>query len=125
MQNGVLSQVDEPNLRTYVIWVPMFRGAERDVRRATREVSDARSLHYWDGESASMRAVRATLELSGDPWDIFLLYPPGARWDGDNPPQPKFWMHQLGSPRKPQLNGPYLDPETFLARTRAVIAAPR
>jgi hypothetical protein len=122
VQNGVLSQIDDPDLRAYVIWVPMFFGAERDVPRATREVSDARSLHYWDGESASMRAVRATLKLSEDAWDIFLLYPPGVRWEGDNPPTPEFWMHQLGSDSNPRLNGPYLDPETFLTRTRAVLA---
>jgi hypothetical protein len=123
VQNGVLSRIDDPDLRAYVIWVPMFRGAERDVPRATREVADPRSLHYWDGASASMRAVRATLDLSEDAWDIFLLYPPGVRWEGDTPPKPEFWMHQLGSDSKPRVNGPYLDPATFLARTQALLTA--
>lgn len=125
MQNGVLNQIDDPGVRAYVIWVPMFRGAERDVPRATREVADTRSLHYWDGDSASMRAVRTTLGLSEDAWDVFLLYPAGARWDGEHPPRPEFWMHQLGSESKPRVNGPYLVAETFLARTRSVLPTRR
>lgn len=121
MQHGVLNQVNDPNLRAYVIWVPMFRGHERDVPGATREVSDSRALHYWDGSSASMRAVRASLELPEDAWDVFLLYRPGVIWDGSAPPRPDFWMHQLGSRSEPRLNGPYLDPAVFLERTRAAL----
>ena len=125
MQTGVLNRIDDPDLRAYVIWVPMFRGAERDVPRATREVADTRSRHYWDGSSASMRAVRATLGISEDAWDVFLLYPPGVRWEGEHPPAPDFWMHQLGSESNPRVTGPYLDTDTFLTRTRAVLAAAR
>ena len=99
----------------------MFRGMERDVASASREVADPRTLHYWDGASASMRAVRATLSLSEDAWDIFLLYPPGVKWEGAHPPAPEFWMHQLGSRSSPRLSGPYLDPAELLARTRTVL----
>jgi hypothetical protein len=70
-----------------------------------------------------MRAVRATLNLSEDARDNFLLSRPGVRGQGDPPPAPEYWMHQLGSEADPRLNGPYLDPETFLARTRAVLGA--
>ena len=121
MQTGVFDQVIDQDFRAYVVWIPMFRGHERDVPRATREVPDPRALHYWDGASASMRAVRATLGLSEDAWDIFLLYPPGVTWDGLNPPAPEFWMHQLGSADAPRVSGPYLEPATFFARTRAVL----
>lgn len=99
----------------------MFRGHERDVPNATREVADPRTLHFWDGASASTRAVRATLNLSEDAWDVFLLYRPGAKWEGDNPPVPDFWMHQLGSRDEPRLTGPYLDPAVLLARTRTAM----
>ena len=121
MQTGVLQKISDDELRAYVIWVPMFRGLERDVPRATREVADPRTRHYWDGASSSMRAVRATLGVTEDAWDVFLLYPPGTTWDGTNPPAPEFWMHQLGSRDKPRIAGPYLDPPVFLARTRDVL----
>ena len=121
MQNGVLNQISDSRLRAYVIWVPMFRGHERDVPNASREVADARSLHFWDGSSASMRAVRSTLNWNEDAWDVFLVYPPGVQWQGDNPPVPEFWMHQLGSREEPRVNGPFLEPAVLLERTRAAM----
>jgi hypothetical protein len=121
VQRGVFEKITDERFRAYVIWIPMFRGHERDVPGATREVPDPRALHYWDGGSSSMRAVRASLGLSEDAWDIFLLYPPGATWEGANPPAPDFWMHQLGSPAKPRVDGPFLEPSVFLARTEALI----
>jgi hypothetical protein len=124
VQRGVFEKVNAPEFRAYVIWVPMFRGHERDVPNATREIPDPRALHYWDGNSSSMRAVRASLGLSEDAWDIFLLYPPGASWNGTNPPAPEFWMHQLGSRAKPRVSGPYLDPAVFLQRTLALLDGP-
>lgn len=121
MQRGVFEKITGPGFRAYVVWVPMFRGHERDVSRATREVPDPRARHYWDGDSASMRAVRASLSLSEDAWDIFLLYRPGVTWDDADPPAPEFWMHQLGSPAEPRIPGPYLEPSVLLARARALV----
>jgi len=28
-------------------------------------------------------------------WDVWFLYGPDAKWEGDIPPKPLFWMHQL------------------------------
>lgn len=121
MQHGVLAQEADADLRTYVVWVPMFRGMERDVPGASTEVPDARSLHYWDGASLLVQGYRETLGLPEPAWDIFLLYDRDARWDGDKPPAPAYWMHQLGSARRPRVNGPFLDPPVLLTRTRALI----
>lgn len=123
MQRGVLNEIPDPDLRTYVVWVPMFRGMERDVPKATTEVPDARASHFWDGDSLLVKGYRETLDLSEDAWDVFLLYGPDARWDGDLPPVPDYWMHQLGSKRRPRVDGPYLDPALFLERTRQVLSA--
>jgi hypothetical protein len=30
-------------------------------------------------------------------------------------------MHQLGSPRRPRVNGPYLDAAVFLEKTRELL----
>jgi hypothetical protein len=103
----------------------MFRGQERDVPRATREMPDARAAHYWDGDSLLVKGYRETLGLDEDAWDIFLIYGPDARWEGDRPPAPDYWMHQLGSARSPRVQGPYLDADTFLRELRARLAAAR
>jgi hypothetical protein len=88
---------------------------------ATRFVPDARATHYWDGTGVTMKGYRATLGLPEDAWDIYMVYWPGVRWEGELPPKPDYWMHQLGSEREPRVNGPYLDPEVFAAQVGIVL----
>ena len=123
VQKKVLAQEANPGLRVYLLWVPMFRGMERDVPTASREMPDARVAHYWDGESVTVKGYRETLALSEDAWDIFLIYPPGATWDADIPPVPAFWMHQLGTARRPRVAGPYLNADIFRDKLREISAA--
>ena len=40
-------------------------------------------------------------------------------------PAPDYWMHQLGSSSKPRVEGPFLDAEVFLQKTRELLARPR
>jgi hypothetical protein len=120
LQDKVLAKEGDPDIRVYLAWVPMFRGMERDVPRASQTMPDPRTSHYWDGDSLLGKGYRKTLDLSEDAWDIFLLYGPDARWEGDEPPAPRFWMHQLGSARRPRLNGPYLDAKLFLQALRSI-----
>jgi hypothetical protein len=121
MQNEVMAKLADPDVRAYVVWVPMFRGAERDVPRATTELPDLRAKHYWDGDSVLVRGYRETLKFNEPAWDIFLLYGPEARWQGDRPPQPAYWMHQLMSGRTARVPGPILDGPTFLAEARRLL----
>ena len=51
--------------------------------------------HAWDPERYLGDLYSRTLGLNSIAWDVYLLYPPGVRWDGENPPHPTFWMHQL------------------------------
>lgn len=121
MQQKVLDKEGSQKLRVYLAWVPMFRGMERDVPRASRAMPDPRTSHYWDGDSLLGKGFRKTLALPEDAWDVFFLYGPDAKWDGTDPPLPDFWMHQLGSKGRPRLNGPYLDADIFLQHLQALI----
>jgi hypothetical protein len=105
-------------LKAFVIWVPMSRGMERDVPKATSEVADPRATHYWDGDGQLVKAYREVLGLNEPAWDIYLLYGPAARWDGERPPRPQYWMHQLGSKRRPRANAPFWDAAAFLDKVR-------
>jgi hypothetical protein len=124
MNGGVVRQIASGDVRVYMVWVPMLRGHESDVPKATKELPDSRALHYWDGKRLVVSGYTETLGFKEPAWDIFLLYPPGTRWDDDRPPAPAFWMHQLGSRKSPRVNGPYLDAATFLGRTRALLGRP-
>lgn len=99
----------------------MLQAEEKDVGVATRIVSDPRALHYWDGNGLTMAAFQRVLNLPGDAWDVFLLYGPGARWDGELPPKPDYWMHQLGGPEK---GAPFLDPDVFARQANQLLSNP-
>jgi hypothetical protein len=81
-------------------------------------VPDDRAAHLWDGTGASMRAFQSALGLGEEAWDVFLLYDRNARWNGDVPPQPKFWMHQLSSSL-----APHLEPEEFAKQANALLGS--
>jgi hypothetical protein len=62
---------------------------------------DPRSLatHFHDPDAAIGRQVAAALEGEGEiAWDIYLLFPAEAEWEGA-PPTPVEWVHQLGESR--------------------------
>jgi hypothetical protein len=108
-------------VRVYVVWVPMSRGLERDVAQATKEVWDPRARHYWDGDGQLIASYRDVLSGYTEPvWDTYVLYGKDARWGSATPPAPAYWMHQLGSARKPRANGPFWDPAVFLEKAKTL-----
>lgn len=121
----MLDQERSDRLRAYAVWVPMVRGMARHVPQASRELPDARAAHYWDGEGQLMDGYQQVLGISERAWDVFLVYGPDARWEGEAPPAPLYWEHQLGTREKPRVHGSYLHGPTFLQRTRDALASPR
>ena len=123
LQKSLLAAQPDPRLRTYVVWVPMLNGQEKDVPVATRFVPDERARHFWDGEGQLMRAYTQTFSLSEPAWDLYLLYAPGTTWDDELPPMPYFWMHQLGSHDRPRVPGPFLEPGVFADSANRLLSA--
>jgi hypothetical protein len=83
MNGGVIERLQGDDMRIYVVWVPMFRGRESDVPKATTEVMDPRAMHFWDGDSQLVAGYRQTLGFNEPAWDIFLLYGSDAKWEND------------------------------------------
>jgi hypothetical protein len=103
------------------VWVPKLSGHEADVPTATRFVPDARATHYWDGSGVLVRGYDSVLGLGEDAWDVYMIYGPAARWDGPAPPPPAYWMHQLGSPARTRVRGPFLDPAVFAVHADSLL----
>jgi hypothetical protein len=75
------------------------------VAEASRLAGDSRVSQYWDGANALGEAYASVLGLSAPAWDVYLLFDPNQKWEGDLPPKPAFWMHQLrGVTRAPRLD---------------------
>ena len=87
---------DDKNLRGLITWLPMLEGDDAEAaRRQSELVQEGRVSKGWDAERRIGDLFAQTLGLRSTAWDVYLLYPPGVRWDESEPPQPAFWMHQL------------------------------
>ena len=78
------------------MWLPMM--PNDSANGADLEASNFGDLpvaHAWDPERNAGGLYAKTLGLSSVAWDAYLLYQTGVAWQGDLPPKPSFWMHQL------------------------------
>jgi len=103
----------------------MLGGKKKHVPDATRIIPDPRAIHYWDEPGATIRGYTKTLNLPEPAWDIYMIYGPEAKWEGDVPPKPAYWMHQLGSKGKERVDRPYLDPGVFAKKLGEMLATKR
>jgi hypothetical protein len=112
VQDEVLRQVPSEGLAVYVVWEPILRtDDERSSRKATILFPDSRVVQYWTESTEVGRLFQDAIGLTTEPaWDVYLLYPPGVRWDDAAPPRPELFMHQLGGrlPDELRLDGPRL-----------------
>jgi hypothetical protein len=115
----------DERLRGFVVWLPMLStDSEEAAANQAAAFTDRRLRQEWDGKRSSGTLLARTLKLQGPAWDVYLLYAPGVKWTGENPPQPTFWMHQLrvenGADQKMCLN-----PGVFVSKVRDLLTPKR
>ncbi len=92
----LLRRFPSPKLQALFVWEPMRDGDGPGAAAEQAEtVRDARIVQGWDGSRDVGKLVGATLDLHEIAWDVYLIYKPGITWEGQQPPHPTFWMHQL------------------------------
>lgn len=111
------AQADD-RLLTLVVHVPVLGAEERHMEQAIPLLQGPRIIHYWDETGISGELLMEPLQTNGVyAWDVWLAYGPNVEWTGDVPPEPDFWMHQLG-PLDRELR---LDAEKFGEMTVALM----
>ena len=100
----MLEQIDSERLTIHAVWMPVLGADNAEAAiKAEPLLSDARVVHYWDGDQALGKLYGKALTLPRGrqlAWDIYFVYAPGVEW-GEELPQPTDWMHQLGDdPRR-------------------------
>ena len=113
MERHVLEKIPSPNLRAYVVWLPVLRAGnvEAAARRETRLVADQRASHFAASDARLGKRYGPIIHLpeSLPAWDVYFIFGPAVHWDG-TPPPPTYWMHQLGrsAPAELRLDGDQL-----------------
>jgi hypothetical protein len=93
---GILKKFPSPRLQALMVWEPMRDGdSPATAAEQAETVRDLRISQGWDGNREVGKLFGATLDLHQIAWDVYLVYKPGITWEGQQPPHPTFWMHQL------------------------------
>ena len=109
---------DEERLQTFVVHVPTLGAREENVPGAMRVLDGPRVTHYWNGTGDLGEHFSTVLDLDGIyAWDVWMVYPADAEWEGEFAPAPDYWQHQHGIQNK----GDEFDPPVLAARTRALL----
>ncbi|MFL6335031.1 MAG: hypothetical protein ACJ754_17100 [Pyrinomonadaceae bacterium] len=117
----MLNKINDPNVRAYVVWVPMLEMDEAAaVAEATKFLPDRRVRHFWDAKGTLKEAYASVLQLGEGQtaWDVYFAYGRDAEWKAERPPDPAYWMHQLsqlGQERR-------LDPTQFAAEVNKLLS---
>lgn len=109
-------------LRGVRVWLPMYPGDGQSVAEAEAAAfKDPRLVDTWDPQRELGELFAQTLGLTKTAWDVYLLYAPGIRWEEEEPPEPTFWMHQLGGSYGADPTR-FLDPDVLARNLDGILA---
>jgi hypothetical protein len=120
----LLHKVSDPRLRIYVVWEKIHDDDNLEAAKAaTLSLPDPRATHFWAGNQELASAFGEPLGIGNDlAWDVFLLYPPQARWEA-KPPRPEYFMYGRDGLKLPaDLK---FDGLSLAEQARRLLAAPK
>jgi hypothetical protein len=80
VQEEILAEYADPNLRVYAVWFPMLWGDAR-WRWHGDVLSDARVTHFWDKQRVVGQWFAEHIEGYSDVvWDTYYLFGPDSQW---------------------------------------------
>ncbi len=113
----IAASQNDGRLETFVVYVPALGAKEKDVSPALPLLAGPRIHHYWEDSGIIGRLYQEAMDTELYMWDVWMAYRPDVVWEGELPPYPDFWMHQLGPlPRELRL-----DAGVFAVETRKMM----
>lgn len=86
---------NDPRLNTYAVHVPVMKAEEKHLVDSLPLMQGPRINHYWDPVGTIGKLYSSVLDTKVFAWDVWFVYGPEAKWEGENPPKPDYWEHQL------------------------------
>lgn len=114
------------HIKVYVVHEPVIGGSDKDIPAAAELLHTTLARHYWNPTGDFGRQMSQVLGLlhGSRPvyaWDVYMIYPPSAVWNGQDPPQPSYLMHQL--PGLDNQKFPLWDAEIFAREVNETLGA--
>jgi len=109
---------NDPRMFTLAVHLPTLGAEEKHVAPSMPLLDGPRVRHYWNESGILGKRYQEVLDIDFYAWDIWMTYGPEAHWDGVLPPEPDFWMHQLGPIKKADR----LDAAVFAEETNKFVA---
>ena len=96
-----LKSIPDDRVSAYIVWLPIFGGDFKgEARKLSNSFPDKRVSYFLDPQSQTGKQWERVLKTGRFiAWDVYLLYGADADWI-EEPPQPAYWMHQLGGVTK-------------------------
>ena len=113
----IAASQNDGRLETFVVHVPVLGAKEKHVKDVLPLLAGPRIHHYWEESGIIGRLYQEAMDTELYMWDVWMAYRPDAVWEGELPPYPDFWMHQLG-PLPGEL---MLDASVFAVETRKMM----
>jgi len=113
-------------IKIYVVHEPVIGGSDKDIPAAAELLHTTLARHYWNPTGDFGRQMSRVLGLlhGSRPvyaWDVYMIYPPSAVWNRQDPPQPSYLMHQL--PGLDNQKFPLWDAKIFAREVNQTLAA--
>ncbi len=89
------SQQDD-RLVTFIVHVPTLGAREEHVAETIPLLEGPRIHHYWEDTGILGQHYTEVMDVDMYVWDFWAIYGPDARWEGNLPPKPAYFEHQLG-----------------------------
>jgi hypothetical protein len=114
-----LDEAEIENLSVHVVWSSQIGAKAKHVAGGGRLMEDERAFHYWDPKRRIGAAFQQHIaHMSSPAWDVWMLFAPGVLWEGESPPAPTWWEHQLSGLKG--LEDLRLDPERFAQKAAEI-----
>jgi len=111
---------DDDRLQTFVVHVPTLGAKEKHAADSIPLLQGLNIHHYWEESGIIGVLYRDAMDVPMYVWDFWAIYGPDALWEGEFPPLPDYFEHQLGvtSGRSSGFTREQvLDPPRFAAET--------